>query len=153
MWEAYLATLARDPDPEGLDTWTYTTLPQGDLNGALWTSAEGQRVQLVRSVYLEVLNRDPLPGDAPGHPPDDAAGLRSWVDTDLDREALLTALSLSAEGRRMTAVRDLYLELLGRDPADGDFQGARYWVDSGLPLDVIRQALLASDEYRQRHGG
>ena len=145
VWEAYLETLAREPDPEGLDTWTYTPLPEDDLRSALQSSAEGQRVQLVRSVYMEVLGRDPVVGDP--------YGLRSWVDADLDPEGLLTAIGLSAEGQRMTAGRNLYLELLGRDPAYGDLHGARFWVDSGLPLDVIRQAILASEEYRQTHGG
>jgi len=40
---------------------------------------------------------------------------------------------------------------MGRDPLPDDRLALRSWVDSGFTFDAIRQALMASDEYRQRH--
>ena len=56
----------------------------------------------------------------------------------------------SPEGQRVRAVRDLYIEMLGRDPLGPDNAGLRGWVESGLGLETIRAAIMQSPEYRSR---
>ena len=76
--------------------------------------------------------------------------MRSWVDSGLGAGEMRAGLEGSAEGQRVRAVRDLYIELLGRDPLGTDNAGLRGWVESGLSLEAIRAAIMASDEYRRR---
>lgn len=99
-----------------------------------------ERSRLVRQAYLSALGREPDPG-----------GLAYWAGTGLDWPELLRALEASDEGLRVTAVRGIYIELLGRDPLGPDNAGLRSWVESGLSLEEIRQGLIDSAEYRLRH--
>ncbi len=52
------------------------------------------------------------------------------------------------------AVRQLYLELLAREPDAGGWDNWTYAIVSqGRSLDWVRAQLVASDEYRALHGG
>ncbi|MSQ09594.1 MAG: hypothetical protein EXR52_01100 [Dehalococcoidia bacterium] len=88
---AYRATLARDVEPEGLQYWRDTGLPQDQIEACLRHSEEGARVHEVRAAYQELLGRDPLWADP--------AGLRGWVATGLTRGDLVEAIRASAEFR------------------------------------------------------
>jgi hypothetical protein len=52
------------------------------------------------------------------------------------------------------AIRRMYLELLEREPDPGGLQS---WVDwvivHGQTLEWVREQIMNSDEYRQKHGG
>lgn len=93
----------------------------------------------VQEAYLATLARQPEPG-----------GLTYWANAGLSWPELLAALRISPEGLRVTAVRGIYIELLGRDPLGSDNGGLRAWVDAPLSLEDIRATILASPEYRQR---
>ncbi len=56
----------------------------------------------------------------------------------------------SEAGRWVRAVRDLYLELLGRDPIPNDRAGLRSWYKADPAY--IRDRLMQSAEYLARRG-
>ncbi len=68
---AYRSILCREPDAEGLRTWTEAGLSAEEVAGSLRGSAEGQWVAAVRAEYTSLLGRDPIPGDC--------VGLHSWA--------------------------------------------------------------------------
>jgi len=105
----------------GGGTWSGTRLPPA--------------AELVSQVYWEVLGRAP-----------DADGWRYWSNSGLSREELIAIFVASSEGRRVRAVRNLYVQFLGRDPLFNDNAGLRYWVDSPTTLDEIRAILLDTQE-------
>ncbi len=143
--DAYRANLCRDPDTGGREYWTAGGADRAGVEAAIRGSAEWAALQPARNAYLAVLARDPLAGDC--------AGLFYWAGAGLSQAAIEGYLAPSPEGVRVRAVRDLYIELLGRDPLPDDRLALRGWVDSGFSLDDLRRALMASDEYRQRHPG
>jgi len=60
---------------------------------------------------------------------------------------------MSPEDQRVRAVRDLYVELLGRDPLGPDNAGLRSWVEHGGSLEEVREGIIASTECQQKHPG
>ena len=62
-------------------------------------SPEGQRVRAVREAYLDFLLRDPL------FDPQDPSGLRSWVESSLDTEALREAIAASPAAQHARCAR------------------------------------------------
>jgi len=67
----YWSILCREPDAEGLRTWTEAGLSAEEARDALLGSEEGRWVAAVRAEYLSLLGRDPIPGDC--------GGLHSWA--------------------------------------------------------------------------
>lgn len=111
-------------------------------NGGAWVGQREpapDRETAVRLAYQNVLGRGP-----------DDEGLVAWSRSPLPRRGIEAALRTSPEGERVTAVRELYRNLLQRDPLGDDNQGLRAWVDTRLPLDAVLVALRASDEARSR---
>ncbi|MCX6024179.1 MAG: hypothetical protein NTZ05_21095, partial [Chloroflexi bacterium] len=94
---------------------------------------EGQRVEYIRSVYLDVLGRDPMGKDC--------AGMRSWVEGGLTPEAVRRGIEAAPEGRRVAEVRRAFQEVLGRDPLDADNAALRYWVETSANADLIKEVL------------
>ncbi len=144
----YQWTLGREPDPGGLDFWTYTHHTADALRDLFYTTPEGIRVAVTRKAYSRYLLRDPLfphSGES-----GDVAGLRYWVDSALDLAGIEAGIASSEEAQRISTIRGWYVELFGRDPVQGDTSGLRLWVYGGLPLEQVREALLSSDEYRGR---
>ena len=131
----YQEVLAREPDPTGLAAWSYTTHARSALGDLMGGSPEGQRVRAVRGAYLDFLFRDPL------FDPQDPAGLRSWVESPIDVDTLVSTIASSPEAQRVAAIRALYVELAGRDPVAEDLAALHFWVASGASLDEIRAAL------------
>ena len=81
-------------------------------------------------------------------PPRDADTAR-WDVRPYDRVELVAALKNTLEGKRASAIRDIYLKVLGRNPLDGDCTSVRNWVDGGLALDQIERQVANSAEARQ----
>ena len=99
---------------------------------------DSDRTQQVTDLYLTALCRQL-----------DPAGLQSWVDSDLSFEQIQAAFVTSEEGRRVAAIRALYISLLGRDPIPTDCAGIRSFVNSSLSIGEVRVAILGSAEHRQ----
>lgn len=95
----------------------------------------------IEAAYRNALGRAP-----------DPEGLETWTCKNLGWPELLAALESSAEGLRVTAVRGIYIELLGRDPLGSDNAGLRGWVDSELSLEEVRAGIAASPEAQTRAG-
>lgn len=108
-------------------------------------TSEGDDATFVRAAYATVLDR-----------PSDPAGLAHWralleagATTPL---GVVDALATSNEGRRVL-VRSAYQDILGRTP---DPAGLAYWqgrLAAGTSPEVLRSALLASNEGYRRAGG
>ncbi len=141
--EAYRRTLCRDPDTAGREYWTASGVDRPSLEAVIRATDEWAGIQPTRSVYLNVLGRDPVPGDC--------QSMFTWRSTGMSRADLEAAFAASREGQRVRAVRDLYIELLGRDPLGPDNAGLRRWVDSGQSLEFIRQRIIESPEYQERN--
>jgi hypothetical protein len=70
----------------------------------------------------------------------------NWDSRPFGTSELRTALELSPEGKRVGAVRQVYLKVLLRDPFPGDCDGLRQWVDGELPVDEVERRLTLSSE-------
>src|SRR5687767_14853667 len=69
-----------------------------------------------------------------------------WDSRPFGTSELRTALELSPEGKRVGAIRQVYLKVLLRDPFPGDCEGLRQWVDRELPVDEVERRLASSPE-------
>lgn len=81
-------------------------------------------------------------------PPDDLETLR-WDSRPFENQELLPALELSPEGRRVHEIRRIYVEVLRRDPVDGDCRALRRWVESQVDREQIRRTIADSPEVRR----
>jgi len=147
--EAYRSNLCRDPDTGGRAYWTVSGIDSAGLEAELRRTNEWKPLAPVYAAYMNVLGRNPMAGG--GSPPRNCEALFKMVSSGLSQADIEAQLAASREGLRVRAVRDLYIELLGRDPLPDDRAGLRTWVNTGLSIDRIRERLTASDEYRQRH--
>lgn len=132
-------------------------LPRGndlppDYAGDQWTAWDTGTI----AVYQQVLHRGPTP--------DEMVRARTWFP-DYDKlRAFLAGQGATGGGSGdgssaptppsddsfAAGVRALYQDLLGRTPGDDEIN-----IHRGNPrgLDGVHDAILASDEYAQRHGG
>jgi hypothetical protein len=113
------------------------------LVAPLWDRADDGRrriraSQALAQAYLGTLCRLP----------DDVETLR-WDSRPFENQELLPALELSEEGRKVTQVRRVYLEILRRDPIDGDCAALRGWVEGPLDADQVRRHIAGSYEARR----
>ena len=81
-------------------------------------------------------------------PPLDAETVK-WDSRPFETPDLYAALTWSAEGRRVSAIRQAYLKVLHRDPFAGDCAGLRQWVEQDLPVDEVERRLGFSPESRR----
>ncbi len=81
-------------------------------------------------------------------PPSDLETLR-WDSRPFENQELLPAVELSPEGRRVTQVRHVYLQVLQRDPIDDDCNALRGWVEGSASVEEIRRAVADSAEARR----
>jgi hypothetical protein len=108
----------------------------------LWDRADEARTRIRPSEALSQAYMGSL-----CRPPDDLETLR-WDSRPVENQELLPALELSAEGRRVDQIRHVYLDVLRRDPADGDCAALRGWVEGNVDVESIRQRLAGSFEAR-----
>ena len=85
----------------------------------------------VSSLYQNMFNRTPGQSE-----------IQPWVDSGLDKDALLKTFANSQE-YRSNQIPLMYQSLTGRD---ADQQGADYWLNSGLSLANINSAIGNSQE-------
>ena len=69
-----------------------------------------------------------------------------WDSRPFTTSELHAALALGPEGKRVGAIRQVYLKVLLRDPFPGDCAGLRQWVDRDLPVDEVERRLAMSPE-------
>jgi hypothetical protein len=113
------------------------------LVASVWDRADETRTrirasQVLTQAYLGSLCR----------PPDDLETLR-WDSRPFENQNLLPALELSPEGRRVGQIRHVYLDVLRRDPVDGDCPALRDWVDGRLNVEQVRERISESYEARR----
>ncbi|QGJ69951.1 Glucose dehydrogenase [Planctomycetales bacterium 10988] len=144
----YLEILGREAEDGALDYWAEIMVTQGRavVANSFWNSAEHRATQ-VQEYYQMLLNRAA-----------EQAGVNYWVNQmqqGLTEENLILALVNSQEYRTLNPlnadyVRGLYNDLLGREVEEA---GLNYWVselESGRSPDAIGQALLFSQESREK---
>ncbi len=158
----YKAYFGRLPETAGLDHWVAARLSGmglDEVSQALATSDEFRRQYgalsdgaFVTQVYANVLGRSP-----------DSAGLAHWTDmlgAGATRGAVMIGFSESSEFVSATdgvvddvdaagPVARLYKAYFRRD---GDRDGLRYWIGSGLSYEAISDAFASSDEFRSTYG-
>lgn len=151
---AYRDILVRDPDAEGLrayrDKLMDGRLTEASLRASLQESAERDALHfddVITKAYREILHRDP-----------DAEGLKhyhqlmaekGWTEPQL--RADLQRSSEQNEQAIRTLITRAYRDILARDPdPDGYAHYAQLMRDSGWTDRQVRDALLRSNEYRQK---
>jgi hypothetical protein len=113
------------------------------LTSPLWQGDDGPSEDVPRipaSERLTAVARETL-----CRPPRDAETVQ-WDSRPFETPELYAALTWSAEGRRVSAIRQVYLKVLLRDPFAGDCAGLRQWVDRDLPVDAVERRLAMSPE-------
>ena len=106
----------------------------------LWQDDEADVARIPASERLTAVVRETL-----CRPPRDEDTVR-WDSRPFQTSELRTALELSPEGKRVGAIRQVYLKVLLRDPYPGDCEGLRQWVDRELPADEVERRLADSPE-------
>ena len=81
-------------------------------------------------------------------PPTDEETL-FWDTRPYSLPQLVGEIRTTAESVRLRAIRRIYLEVLLRDPFDGDCDGLRRWVGRPVPVHEIGRRLGASPEARR----
>jgi hypothetical protein len=81
-------------------------------------------------------------------PPQDVETIK-WDSRPIEKPKLLEALKDTTEGQRVLQIRRIYLNVLIRDPLDGDCAGLREWVDRPVSMEEVRDRLAESPEARR----
>lgn len=151
---AYREVLDRRADPEGLRTYRDRLMFEGwteqQIVQQLQRSGEARAVNpdaAITRIYVEVLGRGPDPNGLAHYR---AKWREGWTQGQIRDD-----LRRSMEGRdnrvRDTIVRS-YRELLGREPDAGGYATyERLMRERGYTERDVRAAIMAGDEYRQRH--
>jgi hypothetical protein len=112
--------------------------------------AVGDAEAIVTKAYRELLGRDPDPAGLENH-------VRAMRDEGLSEDDLRNAIRRSREYRERDAeriIRRAYRDILKREPDEGGFADyKRLVLDHGWSESRVREAMRASDEFRQRGGG
>lgn len=173
VYRLYQATVAREPDVDGLEAWAgalkngtpLTTVAAGFVGSAEFQNVYGalNNTQFVTLLYRNVLNRAP-----------DNAGLSVWVqalNAGLSRAEVVVGFSDSAEfknstsvdvdafmtsnfsGEHQGAVYRLYQATLGREPDGG---GLVSWVNAldntTQTIQAVAQGFVGSAEFQNTYG-
>jgi hypothetical protein len=150
---AYVEVLGRNADPEGLRTYRDRLMREGwseqEMIQQLQRSAEARSInadEAIGRAYREVLGRNPDPGGL--------AHYRSKWREGWTQGQIRADLRRSHEGRDThirEAITRAYRELLGRDPDPSGYANyERLMRERGYSERDVRQAIMASQEYRNR---
>jgi len=150
---AYREVLDRNADPSGIQMYRHRLMHEGwtehQVIQALQRSSEARGInadEAITKLYREVLGRDPDPHGL-------AHYRGKWRDG-WTQGRIRDDLRHSKEGRESyirTAITRQYRELLGREPdPQGYANFERLMREKGFTEQQLRQAILSSDEYRQR---
>jgi hypothetical protein len=110
---------------------------------SVWRAEDAAPQEVARIPPSETLTA--VFGDTLCRRPVDAETVE-WDSRPFTTSELHAALALGPEGKRVGAVRQVYLKVLLRDPFPGDCEGLRQWVDRDLPVDEIERRLAMSPE-------
>ena len=151
---AYRDILVRDPDAEGLRAYRQKLmdgrLTEASLRASLQESAERDALHfddVIAKDYREILHRDPDPDGLKHY--HQLMAEKGWTEPQL--RADLQRSSEQNEQAIRTLITRAYRDILGRDPdPDGYAHYAQLVRDSGWNDRQIRDALLRSNEYRQK---
>ncbi|HWA11140.1 MAG TPA: DUF4214 domain-containing protein [Opitutaceae bacterium] len=155
--QAYREILGREPDPDGLRSYRDKLMHEGwtaeMLRAHLKTSGEAKAINpddVITRAYREILKREP--------DPDGLQHYRQLITRDGWTEPQVRADLLRSAEESATAVRNLvtraYREVLGRDPDPAGLASYEKAVrEKGWTDRQVREALMKSDEYRQKHAG
>jgi hypothetical protein len=152
---AYREVLDRNADPEGLRRYRDRLMREGwserQVIEALQRSSEARAInadEAITRLYREVLGRDPDPGGLNHY-------RQLWRDG-WTQGRIRDDLRRSAEGREgyaRTVITRVYRDLLGRDPDPGGYATYEKLIrERGWTERQVREAIMSSDEYRQRRG-
>ena len=158
----YLAYFGRLPDSAGLQHWVNARrsgLSLASMSDSFASSEEFRarvghldNVAFIDLVYRQVLGRAP-----------DSAGLAYWalvLSQGTSRGQVMVGFAESPEFvaatkdqvtwvERHGPVARLYLAYFQRE---GDDEGIRYWIGTGLPGVAVSNAFAGSDEFQARYG-
>ncbi len=158
----YLAYFGRLPDSAGLQHWVNARrsgLSLASMSNSFASSDEFRarvghldNVAFIDLVYRQVLGRAP-----------DSAGLAHWalvLSQGTSRGQVMVGFAESAEFvaatkdqvawvERNGPVARLYLAYFQRE---GDDEGIRYWIGTGLPGVAVSNAFAGSEEFQARYG-
>ncbi len=110
---------------------------------SLWRAEDASSQETARIPPSETLTA--VFGDTLCRRPLDAETVK-WDSRPFTTSELHAALALGPEGKRVGAVRQVYLKVLLRDPFPGDCEGLRQWVGRDLPVDEVERRLAMSPE-------
>ncbi|RCK77813.1 MAG: hypothetical protein OZSIB_2582 [Candidatus Ozemobacter sibiricus] len=104
--------------------------------------ADRLRIDYIRSLYMEILGREP-----------DPHGLETWLNGLKNGTHTWSSVREAILRSNEKQIGDWYRELLGRDP---DPHGMETWMNAiragTHTMASVRQAIIDSEEYRARHG-
>ncbi len=151
---AFREVLNRPADPDGLRTYRHRLVNEGwseaQMIAQLQRSSEARAVdatQAITRAYREVLGRDPDPQGLAHYR---AKWREGWTQGQIRDD--LRRSHESRNGHIQAAITRAYRELLGRDPDAGGYANfERLMRERGWTERDVRQSIMASDEYRQRH--
>lgn len=151
---AYRDILVRNPDADGLRDYRQKLmdgrLTEASLRASLQESAERDALHfddVITRAYREILHRDPDPDGLKHY--HQLMAEKGWTEPQL-RADLLRSSEQNEQAIRTLVIR-AYRDILGRDPdPDGYAHYAQLVRDSGWTDRQVRDALLRSNEYRQK---
>ena len=146
--DAYRSNLCRDPDTEGRVYWTASNVSRDQVDAALQATDEWQRWQPLRGVYLDTVAKDPASTEFGGRT---CTQVQRYLAAGTPLDQVQAELATTRAGQRVRAIRDMYLELLERDPLPAERQTVGQLAWNGLSLELIRARIIASPEYEERH--
>ena len=133
--DTFMGALCRLPSDSETLTWESQPFDPRSLADTLSASDEGQRVRAVRSVYVDLLRRQPTSADC--------TRVRQWVDEEANIDDVRRDMEAQPEARRVAQVRAVFVAALGRDPLRWDEPALRRWVDSPFTIAEIRSRLAS----------
>lgn len=133
----YREVFGREPDAGGLQYWDQTGLSGAAIRDAFLNSEE-------KKASATLIPRDNLVGDERTIEFDQGVNDDPLADVINDAVARDDARSV-VDDADADAITALYREILGRDPDEG---GLRFWDQTGLGSNAIRDAFMNSEEKR-----
>lgn len=152
--EAYRELLDRDPDADGMRNYRRRMIERGwtagDVRDAIRASDEYRTVQadmILERAFDDLLERPPTAAERDEY--------RRRLLKDGTEEGIRRNIKKSEEYKYTLPrkkITQVYQEILGRDPDPEGLENYRKrMINDGWSIDRVRDALLKSPEYRQKH--
>lgn len=155
-------TPAPSPIPLPIPQPAPTPTPPTPTPAPIFPVPEGIR-QAIRDLYLELLRREPDPAgwdafaEAVWRGGQTIAWVRATIVASAEYQALhpprIEPAAPTERDLVRAAIRDLYRELLLREPDAGGWDAYTEAVFAGQTLEWVRASITASEEYQSLYGG